>query len=101
MTPVSGVFPVDGIIASSGDSALGNSAFTMSHGSLNAPLLRLDTTVDLLPCSCSLFLSDPGKASDPETSFQVPPDYVGDTTERLVAQQPTSTGLELARDQEA
>jgi hypothetical protein len=62
----------------------------MSRGSLTRRSIRLDKTVDLLPCSCSLILSELGKASDPETSFQVPPDYAGNTTERLVAQQPTS-----------
>ena len=56
--------------------------------------IRLDTTVDFLPCSCSLILSEPGEASDPETSFQVPPDYIGNTTERLVAQRPISARFE-------
>jgi hypothetical protein len=59
------------------------------HAGPAAPrFIRLNTTAAFLACYCSLHLSDPGKPSDPETTLQVPPNCVGNTTRRLVAHIP-------------
>ena len=91
---VSGVFPTDGILRLLEIRLQAIQLSPCRAGPSTHRSLRLDTTVDLLPCSCSLILSGPGKASDPETSFQVSPDYIGNTTERLVAQRPVSARFE-------
>jgi hypothetical protein len=93
---VSGVFPTDGILRLLEIRLQAIQLSPCRAGPSTHRSLRLDTTVDLLSCSRSLILSEPGKTSDPETSSQVSPDYIGNTTERLVAQRPLSTRFEPA-----
>jgi hypothetical protein len=91
---VSGVFPTDGPLHRLEIRLQAIQLSPCRAGPSTHRSLRLDATVDLLSCSRSLILSEPGKTLDPETSSQVSPDYIGNTTERLVAQRPVSTRFE-------
>src|SRR5436305_14995410 len=51
-----------------------------------------------MACSGPLRLSGPGKPPSPGTSFRVPPNCVGDTTERLAAHLVGFRGDLAARD---
>ena len=86
LAPVSGVFPVGRHVAPSGDWTSGNSAFAISRGSrrLLAPYAWAREPVSMA-CCCPLSLSRPGQPLDPGISPPIPPYFVGDMSERLVA----------------
>jgi hypothetical protein len=97
LAPVSGVFPVGGFLAPTGDWALGRSSFrhiTRAHRLL-APYVWARQTASMA-CYCPLSLSSPGRPLGPGISPPIPPHSVGDMSERLVAQK-KSTGARRTR----
>src|SRR6266851_9802867 len=83
--PVSGVFPADVTLRRL---EIGIQAIQLSpyHAGPAAPrFIRLNTVAAFLACYCPLHLSDPGKPLDPRIFLQIPPNWIGDMTGRLVA----------------